>query len=84
MNKFSKPAKYDLKFSEKPPYNVIKLKDKIFGYKWNNKLPTSQMLGRFQPWHRGHGYCLKNINKDKSSFNYSRCKGIGTIHIFFK
>lgn len=63
MNRiFQKPAKYDLKFNEKNlPMNVIKLKDKIFGYKWNNKLPTSQMLGRFQPWHRGHRILFEKI-----------------------
>ena len=22
--------------------------------KWNNKAPTVQMLGRYQPWHEGH------------------------------
>ena len=22
--------------------------------KWNNKAPTAQMLGRWQPWHEGH------------------------------
>jgi phosphopantetheine adenylyltransferase len=22
--------------------------------KWNNKAPTAQMLGRWQPWHGGH------------------------------
>ena len=24
------------------------------GYKWDNKKPTAQMLGRWQPWHAGH------------------------------
>ena len=23
-------------------------------HKWDNKLPTAQMLGRWQPWHAGH------------------------------
>ena len=23
-------------------------------YKWDNKKPTAQMLGRWQPWHDGH------------------------------
>ena len=24
------------------------------GYKWDNKKPTAQMLGRWQPFHDGH------------------------------
>ncbi len=59
---FKKPARYDLKFNEKNlPINLIKLKDRVFGYKWNNKLPTSQMLGRFQPWHEGHHKLFEKI-----------------------
>ena len=23
-------------------------------HKWDNKHPTAQMLGRWQPWHAGH------------------------------
>ena len=34
--------------------NLIQAKDKILGYKWNNRAQTIQMLGRFQPWHYGH------------------------------
>ena len=56
MNKiFRKPKKFDLKFEKKNlQLNLIQVKDKILGYKWNNKAPTVQMLGRFQPWHYGH------------------------------
>ena len=28
--------------------------DKLIPYKWDNKKPTAQMLGRWQPWHKGH------------------------------
>ncbi len=35
------------------------LKDK--NYIWDNKKPTAQMLGRWQPWHAGHQKLLKNI-----------------------
>ena len=34
---------------------------KIKRYKWNNKAPTAQMLGRFQPWHEGHKQLFKKI-----------------------
>ena len=27
-------------------------------YKWDNKKPTAQMLGRWQPFHDGHYSCL--------------------------
>ena len=27
--------------------------------KWNNKAPTAQMLGRWQPWHEGHQKLFK-------------------------
>ncbi len=56
MNKiFRKPKKFDLKFEKKNlELNLIQVKDKILGYKWNNRAPTVQMLGRFQPWHYGH------------------------------
>tara|TARA_B100001123_G_C14902043_1_gene864236 strand:- start:231 stop:740 length:510 start_codon:yes stop_codon:yes gene_type:complete len=56
MNKiFRKPKKFDLKFTEKNlELNLIQAKDKILGYKWDNRAQTIQMLGRFQPWHYGH------------------------------
>ena len=56
MNKiFRKPKKFDLKFTENNlELNLIQVKDKILGYEWNNRAPTVQMLGRFQPWHYGH------------------------------
>ena len=25
---------------------------------WDNKLPTAQMLGRWQPWHEGHQWLI--------------------------
>ena len=28
-------------------------------HKWDNKLPTAQMLGRWQPWHEGHSALFK-------------------------
>ena len=38
-------------------------------HKWDNKHPTAQMLGRWQPWHAGHQKLfeetLKKYNKDE-------------------
>ena len=33
------------------------------GYKWDNKKPTAQMLGRWQPFHDGHYTLFKEIIK---------------------
>ena len=32
-------------------------------YKWDNKKPTAQMLGRWQPWHAGHQKLFEEILK---------------------
>jgi len=32
-------------------------------YKWNNRKPTAQMLGRWQPFHDGHYALFKEIVK---------------------
>jgi phosphopantetheine adenylyltransferase len=32
-------------------------------YVWDNKLPTAQMLGRWQPWHDGHQKLFEEILK---------------------
>jgi nicotinamide mononucleotide adenylyltransferase len=31
---------------------------------WDNKLPTAQMLGRWQPWHAGHQKLFEEILKN--------------------
>ena len=38
-------------------------KDKITEYKWDNKKPTAQMLGRWQPFHDGHYALFEEIIK---------------------
>ncbi|MDC0356064.1 cytidyltransferase [Candidatus Pelagibacter sp.] len=37
--------------------------DKIMAYEWDNKKPTAQMLGRWQPFHDGHYTLFKEIVK---------------------
>ena len=32
-------------------------------YQWDNKKPTAQMLGRWQPFHDGHYILFKEIIK---------------------
>ena len=37
--------------------------DKIMTYVWDNRKPTAQMLGRWQPFHDGHYALFKEIIK---------------------
>ena len=39
------------------------------GYKWENKKPTAQMLGRWQPWHAGHQKLFEEILKKTGQVN---------------
>jgi cytidyltransferase-like protein len=55
-------------------------------YKWSNKNPTVQMLGRFQPWHNGHQKLFEKILK-KTGQVYIMVKnvhGIGDNPFTFK
>ena len=38
-------------------------------YKWDNKKPTAQMLGRWQPWHKGHQTLFGEIIKKTGQVN---------------
>ena len=37
--------------------------NKIMSYEWDNKKPTAQMLGRWQPFHDGHFALFEKIIK---------------------
>ena len=37
--------------------------------RWNNKKPTAQMLGRYQPWHLGHRKLFECIVKKDLQVN---------------
>ena len=39
------------------------------GHKWDNKNPTAQMLGRWQPWHEGHQKLFEKILKKTGQVN---------------
>ena len=43
--------------------------DKIENYTWNNKKPTAQMLGRWQPWHKGHQKLFEETIKKTGQVN---------------
>jgi len=58
---FQKPKKYDVRINSKnADLWLFAVLDNILGYRWNDKLPTVQMLGRFQPWHSGHRMLFEN------------------------
>ncbi len=67
---FVKPKKFDFRVPEKnAEIWAIKIADKIQGYSWNNKKPTAQMLGRWQPWHEGHQKLFEEILKKTGQVN---------------
>ena len=37
-------------------------------YKWDNKKPTAQMLGRWQPFHDGHYALFEEIIKKPAKY----------------
>ena len=52
---FVKPKKFDFRITTKnAELWALQIVDKFIPYKWDNKKPTSQMLGRWQPFHDGH------------------------------
>lgn len=55
---FVPPAQYDVRVTAFNPTWPIMIADHILGVnkipKWDNRKPTVQMLGRYQPWHKGH------------------------------
>jgi len=61
---FVQPEKFDFKVTTKnAEIWSIKIADKIKPYKWDDKKPTAQMLGRWQPWHLGHQTLFDEIIK---------------------
>ena len=53
---------------------------------WDNKLPTAQMLGRWQPWHDGHQKLFEEIIKKTGQVNIMvrDVKGVGDNPFDFK
>ena len=51
--------------------------DSSSDYKWDNKKPTAQMLGRWQPFHEGHFTLFEEIIKKTGTSMYpgKRCSG---------
>ena len=55
-------------------------------YEWDNKKPTAQMLGRWQPFHDGHYALFEEIIKklDKFVFKLEMCRVLMIIHLILK
>jgi len=67
---FVPPEEYDFRV---PTQNAelwsLRIADEIQEYVWNNKKPTAQMLGRWQPWHEGHQTLFEEIVKKTGQVN---------------
>ena len=64
------PKNTNIKITEKNGEMwAMKIADKIENYKWDNKKPTAQMLGRWQPWHDGHQKLFEQILKKTGQVN---------------
>ena len=59
---FVKPNKFNFRVTTQDAvlwaYQIL---DQLIPYKWNNKKPTTQMLGRWQPFHNGHFALFEKI-----------------------
>jgi adenylate kinase family enzyme/phosphopantetheine adenylyltransferase len=47
----------------------LRIADEIQEHVWDNRRPTAQMLGRWQPWHEGHQTLFEEIVKKTGQVN---------------
>ena len=67
---FKKPKKFDFRVTtQNAELWAIQIVDLFVPYKWSNKKPTAQMLGRWQPWHKGHQTLFEEIIKKTGQVN---------------
>ena len=61
---FVKPEKFDFKVTtQNAELWACQIADQLIPYKWDNKKPTAQMLGRWQPFHEAHYGLFEEIIK---------------------
>jgi len=61
---FVKPEKYDFRVTTKnAEVWAYQIADQLIPYEWDDKKPTAQMLGRWQPFHDGHYVLFEEIIK---------------------
>ena len=67
---FVPPEEYDFRV---PTQNAelwsLRIADEIQEHVWDNRRPTAQMLGRWQPWHEGHQALFEEIVKKTGQVN---------------
>jgi len=58
---FVPPESYDFRITEhsEGDFWPTRISKKILEIKWNNKHPTVQLMGRWQPWHEGHRHLFE-------------------------
>jgi hypothetical protein len=84
---FVPPEEYDFRV---PTQNAelwsLRIADEIQEYVWDNRRPTAQMLGRWQPWHEGHQALFEEIIKKTGQVNIQvrDVQGIGDNPFDFK
>ena len=61
---FVKPEKFDFHVtSQNAELWAYQIADKLIPYQWDDKKPTAEMLGRWQPFHDGHYALFEEIIK---------------------
>ena len=61
---FVKPEKFDFQVTtQNAEIWAYQIADQLIPYKWDNKKPTTQMLGRWQPFHDGHYALFEKVIK---------------------
>ena len=67
---FVPPESYDFRVpTQNAELWAIRIADELVPYEWNNRKPTAQMLGRWQPWHEGHKTLFEEIIKKTGQVN---------------
>ena len=77
---FVQPKTFDVRVtSQNAEIWSLIIADQIKPYMWDNKKPTAQMLGRWQPWHKGHQTLFEQIIRKTGQVNIMvrDVKGIG-------
>ena len=67
---FEPPKKFNFRVQTKNAdlWSLL-IADKLIPYKWDNRKPTAQMLGRWQPWHKGHQTLFEETIKKTGQVN---------------
>jgi adenylylsulfate kinase len=67
---FVPPAEYNFRVTtQDAEVWALQIANDIEPYVWDNRKPTAQMLGRWQPWHDGHQALFEEIIKKTGQVN---------------